>query len=193
MFDTLQKLFTSEPKFNIRLDSRNSFITTQSVKLLGLKAGLEFGGRLRLGLGYYWLASHISEDITLPNKQNGLDTFPGRLKFRYLAYYIEYAFYQNRNWEFSVPFQIGFGNSLYRYENEMGKKRSNDFGPAVLIAPGVEANYKILPWLGFGLGIGYRIMLLNNPAIKEHFSAPIYVIKLKIYPKEAIAAFKALK
>ena len=40
--------------------------------------------------------------------------------------------------------------------------------------------YYVFPFLGVGAGIGYRIMLINNPYINEEFTAPIYNFKVKI-------------
>lgn len=189
-FKKMEDVFTSDPKLVVKLDSRNSFITTKNARIFGIKAGLEFDETFEVGLGYYWLFSRIMEDIPVQNATDGIDVFPARLKYRYLAVYMEYVFYRKDNFEFSAPFQIGAGNSFYKYRNELGKRRKEDFGPALSIEPGAEANYEILPWLSFGLGIGYRIMLINNPNIDERFSAPIYVIKLNIVPKPAYEQMK---
>ena len=42
-------------------------------------------------------------------------------------------------------------------------------------------DYKIIKWVGIGTGVGYRLILFKNGGIKENFSSPVYVIKLKVY------------
>ena len=43
---------------------------------------------------------------------------------------------------------------------------------------------KIVKWVGVGFGVGYRIMLLNNPDIPDKLSSPLYVLRLKIFLDE---------
>ena len=47
-------------------------------------------------------------------------------------------------------------------------------------------DYKIIRWIGVGTGVGYRLVLYKSPGIKEKFSSPEYVIKLKIYLGEIV-------
>lgn len=182
----------AEPNLVVKLDSRNSFITAKSVKMFGLKAGYRFDETLEMGISYNFLTSRIIKDIPTQAPVEGIESFPARLKYRYLALYAEYTFHKMDNWEFSAPFQLGVGTSFYKYRNEFGHRVKTDKGPALSLEPGVEANYYILPYISFGLGIGYRIMLVNNPNIDERFSAPLYVIKLNIQPKPAYEKLKSL-
>lgn len=181
-----------ETRWVVKLDSRNSFITAKSVKIFGLKAGFKVDETLEVGLSYNFLTSKIFKDIPAQTPIEGIESIPARLKYRYLAIYSEYTFHKKDNWEFSMPFQVGIGTSFYKYRDELGRKVKDDRGPNFSIEPGVEASYYILPYMSFGLGIGYRIMLLNNPNIDEKFSAPIYVIKLNIEPKPALEEIKRL-
>lgn len=189
----LQKVkntIASEPRLVIKLDSRNSFITTDNAKIFGVKAGFKLTDDLEAGLGYSFLISRIIKDVPTPTAIEGVESFPARLKYRYLAFYAEYTFYKKDNWKFSAPFQVAAGRSFYKYRDESNKSVKIDKGPALSFEPGAEANYYIFPWLSFGLGIGYRIMLVNNPNIDERFSAPLYTIKLNIAPKPAIEQVK---
>jgi hypothetical protein len=43
-----------------------------------------------------------------------------------------------------------------------------------------------LKWFGVGAGVGYRLMLLDNPAKKHSFNSPIYTVKLKLFVGEII-------
>ncbi len=189
-FQKLENTISPDAKLVVKLDRRNSFITTKSVKIFGLKAGVKVDENLELGFSYNFLTSRIIKDIPTQIPIEGNESFPARLKYRYLAMYTEYTFYRKDNWEFSVPFQVGIGTSFYKYRNELGGREIEDKGAMFSIEPGVEANYYVMPWLSFGLGIGYRIMLVDNPNIDEQFSAPLYVIKLNIEPKPAWKAIK---
>jgi hypothetical protein len=42
-------------------------------------------------------------------------------------------------------------------------------------------HYKILKWIGIGSGLGFQLMLKDNPAIMENFNTPVYSIKIKIF------------
>lgn len=190
----LHKLETAlgpDSKLVIKLDSRNSFITAKSVKIFGLKAGFKVDEKIELGLSYNFLTSRIIKDIPTQSPIESIKGYPARLKYRYLAIYSEYTFYKKDNWEFSAPFQMGLGTSFYKYRDDLGRRKIIDKGPALSMEPGAEATYYIMPWLSFGLGIGYRIMLVNNPNIDERLSAPFYAIKLNIQPKPAWEDIKA--
>jgi hypothetical protein len=45
-----------------------------------------------------------------------------------------------------------------------------------------QANYKVNAWLGTGAGFGYRNILNPNARLKTTFGAPIYILKVIIYP-----------
>ena len=46
-----------------------------------------------------------------------------------------------------------------------------------------QVNYKILPWLGAGAGIGYRNLWNGDQRIKNTLEATIYIFKLICYPE----------
>jgi hypothetical protein len=45
-----------------------------------------------------------------------------------------------------------------------------------------QVNYKIVPWLGVGAGIGYRNIWNKSALLQKTFDAPVYIIKIIIYP-----------
>ena len=51
--------FRKKPKFFFNFTQYNSFINSQSANVSGIKAGLEFNEKVRLGVGYGWLNSDI--------------------------------------------------------------------------------------------------------------------------------------
>ena len=96
------------------------------------------------------------------------------------ADFIEYVFFRNKRWEFSIPLQIGIGNTHYEYHYGDHKFRNN-WSVIINYEASISGHYKILKWFGVGAGIGYQLMLKDNPAIKENFNTPVYSIKLKIF------------
>jgi hypothetical protein len=46
---------------------------------------------------------------------------------------------------------------------------------------GINAQYKVLKWVGLGAGIGYRFMLVSNPEIDTDFSSMVYSIRIKVF------------
>jgi len=147
---------------------------------------VEFGDKFRVGGGFNQLVTrhHPSLDrvIYVPN---GTDTMHiAKLKFYYMAYFIDYVFYSNGKWEFSIPMQFGIGSSKYQYKDLTGHTIQIDKKPIILYEPAVTGQFKITKWFGVGMGAGFRIMLLNNKAVDEKFNSFIYILKLKVFFEE---------
>jgi hypothetical protein len=172
--DSLSEVFKQKPKFTAKLDSRNSFITGNSAQIRGVKAGLSFGNRMMVGVGYNWLGTEFRENIFTPD---GLRL--GTIRFSYVAPFIEYVFYKKNNWQGDIPVQIGFGRSKYTYENE-GTTKSIYNNPVILYEPSMIIEYQVLGLFGFGGGIGYRLMLKGNRDMDQQFTSPMYVLRFRI-------------
>lgn len=172
--DSLRNVFCSEPAFTARFDTRNSFVSGSSARIMGIKAGFSWKKTISIGLGYNWLASKHFSDIEI-------DSLPvtSRLKFRYISPYIEYVFYRNGPWEASVPVQLGMGSSFLKSEND-GSDKIHSRGGVLLYEPAMTIEYKVLNLLGFSVGAGYRLMLVNNREIAERFTAPVYMLRVRV-------------
>ncbi|MDQ3190503.1 MAG: hypothetical protein M3Q58_02830 [Bacteroidota bacterium] len=192
IFDTIAASFHHKPHFEIKLDTRNSFITTQRAKIFGLKMGFEYNETVKLGIGYNQLTSTITREKAILNGFQEIDKVQSALKFVYVSPYFEYVFHRNKKWEHTIPLQLGFGNSWYEYKHE-GKKIRENYRPIILYEPAMTTQYKILPWIGVGVGLGYRILLLNNRSIDENFNSPIYVFRVKVFLGEIVKAIKPKK
>ena len=102
------------------------------------------------------------------------------LQFRYLNLFFEYVYYKTGKWHFSLPIQLGLGDSRYKYKVN-GEKMVENKHLIFLYEPGVSGQYKINKWLGAGLDVGYRLMLINNKTIGSRFNSPVYDIKIIIF------------
>lgn len=189
LLDSLRFCIKQKPKFSIKIDSRNSFISSQRAPIFSLKLGVEFNNILRIGGGYNTLKAALSTPHFIKDSVGKVvDTVSAHLKLDYLSYYIEYAFYQTKRWEMAIPMQIGIGYSYYDYK--LGDKKSSFSKQTIVVyETNLVGHYKIFSWVGVGVGIGYRVMLLGNKKLEENFNSPIYVFKIKFF---LVDAYKAM-
>ena len=59
LFRDINKHLEQKPKLSFSFDSRNTFIVGQNANIFGLRAGLDFNGRVRIGLGLQGLTTPI--------------------------------------------------------------------------------------------------------------------------------------
>ena len=171
LMDSIATAFQQQPKIQFKLDSRNSFITGNNASVMGIKLGVEFGKTAAIGIGYNWMYTKMKSEII-----DGIENTPVQadIVFRYIAPYFVYSFYQKNKWDISVPIQFGVGISRLQYTNAVGVKVKRDQGLIVLYEPAMVLEYAVLPFIGIGGGVGYRLMLKNNRSIDERFTAPTY-------------------
>lgn len=180
LVDSIGEAVKSKPKFSIRLDNRYSFTATTPSKISGIKVGAEFNDKFRVGGGYNQLNSRLTRPVYIDSSGVIIDTVVSGLKMSYMSYFIEYVFFKNKRWEFSLPIQIGIGNTHYEYHYGLTKFRNN-WSVIINYEASISGQYKIIKWVGIGAGLGYQLMLKDNPAIKENFNTPIYSLKIKIF------------
>jgi len=172
--------FRTKPKLDIKLDNRFSFIRSDDVKTLGVKVGLSFNRRFKVGLGVNQMITSTGNKISVNDTIRSVD-----LDYFYFSPYAEYTFYNSKKWAFSLAAQLGFGEARYEYklnnkEVELAKTLVLSYEPAMLI------DYKIIRWFGIGTGVGYRIVYYKRSVIEERFSSPQIIVKLKIYLGEIV-------
>lgn len=182
--EEIKEAVKSKSKFELKLDSRNSFINRANIRMFGIKVGLQFDNTLSFGLGYNFLLT----DFKVNNSVWEGNSYNGFLKYRYVSPYLEYIFYRDNRWTFSIPVQLGFGNSMYQL-NVNKEKRLVKKKFVVSYEPAMVFEYRLVKYLGLGAGIGYRLMLKQNRLLEEKFSSPVYLFKAKIYFNEIIQQF----
>lgn len=175
-------------KFLAKVESRNSFVQTHHVTFLGVRAGFEFKFPIRCGIGYYWMLTNFDSKLYRPSDFGQTDP-TAQPKLRYAIGYIDYSFYEEDDWTLSVPVQIGVGETFYR------SSESNRFanGLVVPMEAGIAVEYLFTRWVGFGVGLGYRVMLKGNKQVKENFNSPYYQIRLNILFTEIFRGLKKKK
>lgn len=180
LVDSIAEALKHKPKLSFRFDNRYSFTATTPSRIIAFKLGAEFAEKFRIGGGYNRLQSKITKPVYIESGGINVDTVTSTLKMGYLSYYAEYVFFKNKRWEFSIPIQLGFGNTHFEY-NYGGHRFRNNWSVIINYEASVTGQYKIVKWIGIGAGLGYQLMLKDNPHIDENFNTPIYVIKIKIF------------
>jgi len=183
-FENIRSAMKEKPKVTFRLDSRNSFISNKRAKISSIKIGLDYQKKIRLGLSFSFLRSNffIDREIT----ENNINiTVTTKLHLEYISVFADYVFFKNKKWEFNLPIQLGGGYSYLKYKYN-DNKQITDKSFIIIYEANINGMYKLFKGLGVGAGTGYRIMLLGNPKIKEHFTSPIYIFRIKIFPFDFI-------
>lgn len=181
--EELRAALKSKPTFEFKLDSRNAFISNTGVRVFGFKLGVNYDDKLSLGLGYNQLWSQPSNQLFYDGVEYKAD-----VNYYYFSPYLEYTFYRDDVWEFSIPVQFGLGESWYEYERELSSHiTSRQF--VLSYEPAITVQYKFLKYFGLGAGVGYRLMIVPNRSIDEQFTSPVYIFKFKIFFQEIYQDF----
>jgi len=171
---------------------KSTFINGYRSPILTIRAGLDFDHRIRIGAGLsilklspyepgsdntpFYLDKIITDTV-------GVHLVHPALLFRYINLFAEYVYYKSGRWQFSIPIQFGIGGSSYSYIFN-GKNIKESKHTILLYEPAVSGQYKITKWVGAGLDVGYRLMLINNKNIGSKFNSPVYDIKVIVYWRE---------
>lgn len=189
MFDSISNAFHKRPGLTGGFATKSTFINGFRSPIFTARAGLDFNHTVRVGAGVSWLQ--------LSNYKTGSDNTPfyldkviidstgtytahPALNFFYVNVFFEYIYFNSRKWQFSVPMQIGAGDSKYKY-NFNGVNYTEKQHWILLYEPAVSGQYKITKWFGVGLDVGLRIMVVTNKSIGTKFNSPMYDIKAMIY------------
>jgi hypothetical protein len=176
LLDSIGLFLREPPRVSVALDARGSFISNENVRLLGIKAGLEHGGRVRYGIGYSFLITPVEhqEDV------EGVGSVTTRLKLGYVTPYFSYAFYQRGPWEVSIPVQMGIGGGRLVYDDAEGDRHTLKKAFVFLYEPAMTVQYRFLRYFGIGAGWGFRLAF-TNAELDEGLNAPIYLFGLKVF------------
>ncbi len=175
--DTFKVFLHSKPNIHARLESRNSFIKYGRAKISGVRLGLSFKRKLRVGIGYSWLDADVSDPIKITDAFGKPIIVDNHLKFGYACYYADFVFHKTKRWQLSIPIQVGTGMYWFQYSNGLQTIKSQK-RLLLLYEPGISVQFKIFRWCGLGADIGYRFTLKNNKYIGEKLNSPTYAFKL---------------
>lgn len=178
--DTLHEVFKQKSSIDARLESRYVLINNRLTATSGVRLGVAFRRKLRLGGGISWLNTHYEVKKVDPLSELNEKKIM-HLKYGYMCFYADFVFYRTKRWQLSVPIQAGMG--MLWYQNKMaydlfGKEAKYGL---FLYEPGISVQYKVFQWFGLGTDVGYRFALKDNKKIGERLSSPMYSFKILIW------------
>lgn len=180
--DDVNTSFKAKPQLDVKFDSRFSFIASRDYKTTGVKLGISFNRKFKMGLGY--------NQLLIPAKSVIIDNdkyYNAELKYVYFSPYFEYVYYTSKRWEFNLSAQIGVGRGHYQYFNrDLNTNVKVKYSTILSYEPAMLIDYKIIRWVGIGTGVGYRLIFYKNSNIDEHLTSPVYVFKVKVYLGEIV-------
>ena len=179
--DSVRTSFTKKPKVIFRFDGHGSFITNTPARMTALGAGLRFGNYVHIGLAANWLNSNIYRNKIVAVDSGGVDTVAAKLNYGLVSIYSNIVIARVKKWEFTVPFELGFGGSSYTYNDKAGKLREFAKGGIITFEPMFMAEYKVFRWFGLGAGLGLRLVPIGNRAMKENFNSLLWDANMSIY------------
>jgi hypothetical protein len=188
--DTLHEVFKHKSSIDARLESRYSFINNEIVSVTGVRLGVAFQRKLRIGGGISWLKSDYKSVFYPINPSGKKDTSERFLKFAYLCFYLDFVFYKTKRWQLSVPIQAGFGSLWFQKENAYDLTGSDRKYFLALYEPGITAQFKVFKWFGLGADVAYRFSAKNNSKIREDLR--IAHTKYKVLAWSPTYSFKVL-
>lgn len=183
--------FKTKPKIFFQFDTYRSFVSDRGASTFGFKAGLEFNSRIKFGIGYNTLTSDIVKDKEVvftrlvAQTELTIDTIlPARLTMKFVPLLFEYIFYNEDPWQISVPLNIGLGKSYWWYFKYPSiEKGQTEKKTVLLMTMNVDAQYKVVRWVGVGAGLGFRKMLVDNN-IGENLNSVIYSVQVRFFLDE---------
>jgi hypothetical protein len=171
-------------RLDVAFDGRNSFSEGESVRVAGLRIGVEYMRVNRFGFGIYDLSAPVRK-ATYTNADTSFA--PASLTLRYNSIYYERVLYFDREWEVSATGHLGAGQIIVNKPDELtGVFRyyeTLDVTPLELSASGY---YHLTWWLSAGLGLGYRMMLNTPREIMPLYNSTVYLVKVKVRTGKAL-------
>lgn len=183
--DSLNHTFRSRASIDARFESRFSFFNNEVLTISGVRLGVAYKRKLRIGGGLSWASNNYSSvfyDYNNEKKQN--DTVLKYLRLGYLSYYIDFVFHRTKRWQLSVPIQAGAGFVWWQKETVYKWKPEDKKYFLLLYEPGITVQHKIFRWLGAGTDVGYRFVLKNNKKIGERLLSPTFSFKALFWPDQ---------
>lgn len=178
--DTFKVFLHSRPSIDARLESRYSFMNNSPTKVSGVRLGISFKRKLRVGIGYSWLDTPVYDKEIVKDELGKPKIITSFFKFGYVCYYADFVFHKTKRWQLSVPIQVGTGMYWTRYDD--GEKITNSKKRLLLFyEPGITVQYKMTRWCGLGLDVCARLALRNTNYVGNKLNSFVLAPKLLIW------------
>lgn len=177
--DSLKTIFQKKMSVDFSIETRNSFLLNDTVKFRGIKAGVRFGKQAVIGLSFNWLRSNLYNQVAY-FYDGSKDTTKGFFKMAYFSIYTKILYHKTKRWEYSIPLQLGYGNSWLQQTQKLSFKHQQFKRPMIIYEPTVSVQFKLLKWLGIAGNIGYRFVWHKDEKILSNLNGPIYVLNISV-------------
>jgi hypothetical protein len=178
--DTFKVFLKSKPSIDARLESRYSFINNSATKVSGVRLGLSFRRKLRVGIGYSWLSTDVIDKKLITDVYGNKRFTDQYFKFGYFCYYADFVFHKTKRWQLSVPVQVGTGMYWTQYDDGARSIKSKK-RLLLFYEPGITAQFKITRWLGLGVDVCARLALRNTNIVGNKLNSFVIAPKLLIW------------
>jgi len=167
----IQASLHEKPNLFVNFTGYTSFIKGDWAMFSGLRTGLNYNNTIKFGLGVSHLTSAVISPIHIMADELNYST-NASLHFTYGEASVEYVFYKNEQWEFSIPVAVGCGGAHYNYisRSKNGLTHSPNY-TAWIAEPEVSAQFTIPKWIGANASLGYLGTLHASPALKGNFNS----------------------
>ncbi len=172
------------------LDANRSHILNNWVRVNGIRLGAQFANKYQAGIAWYSSEFIRGKDIKLNGK-----LFLTKTQFKATSLFIDYSVLSSYKWEVNVSSMFGNAKTLTELKRTDNLLDSNNVSNKIPLASfDAFAEYKIWPFVGLGLGLGYRQAFKNKndrlqENISETFTSPFYSVKIKIHVIELYKLF----
>jgi hypothetical protein len=164
---------------NFRFDNRYCLNQNKIYWIPAFKLGVTLNNKHRIGFGFNYLYSKINNNLSI--QENNINyQFKEPLHLYYVSLFYEWIIYQQKRWEFYIPFQFGYGTSYYTYFLN-GERVYYEKEPVINFESVIGGHYKVFWWGGVGAGAGYQYMLKSNHYNNGLTSGVIFYGKIKIF------------
>lgn len=175
------------------MDARRSWLSGQSIKINGVRAGVTYKGVHRFGGGFYWMKRDaeyygitVTEIDAAPDALVKLDT-------RFIAGFYERVVYRSPRWNLAVPLMFSFGSIRGYYENTTGEFPKYYEKPFSAMTTGIHTKLYLMTWLVPRLHFGYRFTFNTTKEIKSAFDGFYFAWGVSVSPWDLIRRIESHK
>jgi hypothetical protein len=173
--------FSAKPQFFFDFTGYTSFIKKDWANFTGIRFGLNYNEKVKVGLGVSYLNSPVVTPIHITEEDVSYTT-NGKLRFTYAEASLEYIFYNEAAWQFSLPLTIGGGRAHYKYISRSKEELANSRSYAAWIfLPEVTAQYTVLNVAAATGSLGYLGTLHAPAQLKKSFNSITFSVGFTLF------------
>ncbi len=155
MQDSSHIFRVTKAKPYLRLESRNSFINKEPVRLFGFLAGATFFERHVLCAGFYFLDKSKDNPLALLDQNTNTNHF---LSLNYLDFSYQYVLLNFKYIQLNIPLEMGYGKYKVDITDNSNNIIGTSNGNVAPISGGAQLIFKPIKWLGISAMGGYRFI-----------------------------------